>query len=169
MELKVPFVRPDHLATDDSSSYEVIEHALEYFRKVGRHFSYIVLLQPTSPFRRAEDVQNAYQLMESDVDMVVSVKLSKANPYFNLFEEDSNGYLSPSKASEYTRRQDAPPVYEYNGSIYVIRVASLLEIGSLRLPRVRKYVMDEKYSLDIDTPLDWEIAELLLDANKKDT
>lgn len=164
--VSVPFVRPSALASDSASSYQVIEHALGHYRKIGVTYEYVILLQPTSPFRKVEHVQEAFGLMTADVDMVVSVKPSKANPYFNLFEEDHQGFLSLSKEGDFTRRQDAPTTYEYNGSIYIIRTESLLREGTLKLPRIKKYVMEDQYSVDIDTSLDWSIAEFIANADK---
>jgi N-acylneuraminate cytidylyltransferase len=93
--------------------------------------------------------------------MVVSVGVSKLNPYFNLFEE-TNDQLIKSKPSNCTRRQDCPPCYFYNGSIYLINSKSLEEKSISEFSKVKKYVMDDKYSLDIDTPLDWAICETVL-------
>jgi N-acylneuraminate cytidylyltransferase len=93
--LKVPFKRPDELAKDVSGSYEVILHAFNWYKNNGITFKSIVLLQPTSPFRTKKNVEDALDLFSSnDLDMVVSVLKSKANPYYNLFEEDENGYLA---------------------------------------------------------------------------
>ncbi len=161
--LKVPFKRPDELAKDVSGSYEVILHAFNWYKNNGITFKSIVLLQPTSPFRTKKNVEDALDLFSSnDLDMVVSVLKSKANPYYNLFEEDENGYLAKSKKSNYTRRQDCPDVYEYNGAVYVFNVDSLNEKNINQFAKVKKIVMAEEESLDIDTPLDWEIAELLI-------
>jgi N-acylneuraminate cytidylyltransferase len=93
--------------------------------------------------------------------MVVSVKESSYNPYYNLFEETSQGTLKISKGDgSYTRRQDVPPVYAYNGSIYIINPESLLAKKAFKeFERVVKYKMDEAYSIDLDTLDDWEFAE----------
>ncbi len=161
--LKVPFIRPDLLATDTAGSYEVILHAINWYKNNGITFKSIVLLQPTSPFRTEHNVKEALDIFSSNrVDMVVSVVQSKANPYYNLFEEDENGYLAKSKKSNYIRRQDCPDAYEYNGAVYVFNVDSLNEKNINQFYKVKKIVMAEEESLDIDTPLDWEIAELLI-------
>lgn len=159
--LDVPFIRPANLATDTAGTNEVILHALEFYEKRGVHYDQIVILQPTSPFRKIEDLRSCLQLFTNEIDMVVSVKESKANPYYNLFEEDSDGYLHRSKASSFSRRQDSPSIFEYNGSIYVINVRSLKNKKINEFTKVRKFVMDEIYSLDIDTQLDWEMVEFI--------
>ena len=165
--LKVPFVRPAELATDTASSNDVLVHALNFYETQGRQVDVIILLQPTSPFRKVSFVKEAVELYNEDFDMVVSVKETSANPYYNCFEEDKNGFLSISKSIGHpiTRRQDAPKVWEYNGSIYVINPTSLKDNGMQHFTRVKKYPMSELYSVDIDCPFDWKVAELLLNEN----
>ncbi len=161
--LKVPFLRPAALATDKSGTYGVLIHALDYYASLGRDFDTIVLLQPTSPFRTAADVRKAISLYSPDVDMVVTVKEAATNPYYNAFEEDEQGFLHISKGDgRYTRRQDAPKVWEYNGAVYVINVTSLRKMTLGEFPRRRLCEMSADHSVDLDTPIDWLIAETLI-------
>lgn len=161
--LKVPFVRPAHLATDTAGTYEVLLHALEFYESHGVFYDNILLLQNTSPFRKAEHVKEALALYNNDIDMVVSVTEVSANPYYNCFEEDENGYLHISKGDgSLTRRQDAPKCWEYNGAIYVINPESLKKMSLGKFTKRVKYVMDKIYSVDLDTPSDWIIAEAII-------
>ena len=113
------------------------------------------------------DIDEMIKLAQrSDADMVVSVKETSSNPYYVLFEEDSKGNLQKSKPANFTRRQDCPTVYEYNGSIYVIKVSSLLSENSLVFPKTIKYQMDDFHSVDIDNQFDFDFAEFLLNRNK---
>ena len=161
--LHVPFVRPPHLATDYASSQDVLLHALDFYEQNGQFYDLILLLQPTSPFRLKQHLEEALCLYKDNCDMVVSVKESSSNPYFNLFEENEVGYLYLSKGKRgYSRRQDAPKVWEFNGSIYVINSKSLKTVLIPDFQRVIKYPMEDIYSIDIDNPLDWVIAEHLL-------
>lgn len=161
--LAVPFVRPAELATDTAGTNDVLLHALEHYEKSGMMVDAILLLQPTSPFRSPEQVKEILEVYTPEVDMVVSVKETAANPYYNCFEEDSQGFLAISKgAGTYVRRQDAPPAYEYTGSLYVINPKSLKTKGLSRFEKKRKFVVDDFYSVDLDTMFDWKIAELLL-------
>lgn len=163
MGLKVPFVRPAELATDQSGTYEVLLHALDYYESQGIHYDIMVLLQPTSPFRTAEDVKACLDLYTPDIDMVVSVKPAATNPYYNAFETDENGFLHISKGDgHYTRRQDAPKVWEYNGAVYVINTDSLRRMKLGEFPHRRMSEMSTEHSIDLDTPTDWLIAETLL-------
>jgi N-acylneuraminate cytidylyltransferase len=160
--IKVPFLRPNELATDEASSYEVIRHAMKYANESGIDFDAVVLLQPTSPFRNSKHIEEALSLYNTDLDMVVSVNESSANPYYNLFEENSSGLLTKSKKGDFTRRQDCPPVYEYNGAIYIMNRTSLEKASISDFKNIKKYVMSSESSHDIDTQLDWIIAEAII-------
>lgn len=166
MDLKVPFVRPAELATDHSGTYEVLIHALDFYESQGIHYDTLVLLQPTSPLRTADDVRSCLQLYTPEIDMVVSVMQAATNPYYNAFETDENGFLHISKGDgKYTRRQDAPKVWEYNGAVYVINTASLRKMKLGEFTRRRMYEMSRERSIDLDTPTDWLIAETLIRNN----
>ena len=93
---------------------------------------------------------------------------TKANPYFVLFEEDKEGMLVPSKKGNFTRRQDCPKVWQYNGAIYIFRVSSLKKSAPGDFTRIKKYVMNREDSVDIDTPLDWKLAEMMLASRRAD-
>jgi CMP-N-acetylneuraminic acid synthetase len=161
--LKVPFIRPEYLATDSAKTQDVLIHALDYYKNIGRIYDIILLLQPTSPFRLKKHLIESLALFDGLCDMVVSVKETSSNPYYNIFEEDPSGYLKIAKGSgNYTRRQDAPAVWEYNGSIYVINTKSLKIYELSKFPKTKKYLMEDIYSIDIDTTLDWNIAEYFL-------
>ena len=95
-----------------------------------------------------------------EIDMVVSVKEAKSNPYFNLYEENDNGFLKKTKENNYTRFQDCPKVWELNGSVYAINPTSLKHKGFSNFDKIIKYEIKESiYSLDIDTAHDWELAK----------
>lgn len=161
--LKVPFKRPDYLATDTCGSNEVIQHAYQFYADKGVRYDAILLLQPTSPFRKVEFLKEAVALYDDSIDMVTSVKLSSCNPYYDGFEEDADGLLRISKGDgTIERRQDAPSVWQQNGSIYVINPKSLMEKGMAHFTKIRKYAMSELYSVDIDNPFDWKVAELVI-------
>lgn len=166
MGLNVPFLRPASLATDTCGTYEVLIHALDFYRDRGIDYDTLVLLQPTSPMRTADDVRAALALYSPDIDMVVTVKEAASNPYYNCYETDNDGFLHISKGDGgYTRRQDAPKVWEYNGAVYVINVESLRQMPLSAFTRRRMSVMPAERSVDLDTPVDWLIAEKLIEKN----
>ena len=165
--LKVPFVRPEELATDTAGTYEVLLHALDFYEKQGRHYDIVLLLQNTSPFRKAEQIKEALKLYRENIDMVVSVKECAANPYYCVFEEDNNGFLHVCKGNgNIFRRQDAPKVYEYNGAIYIMNARTLKTTHMHKMQKRVKYVMDDMSSFDLDTMWDWEMAERISEQNK---
>jgi N-acylneuraminate cytidylyltransferase len=98
--------------------------------------------------------------------MVVSVKETKSNPYYQLFEGNKEGWLQKSKEGSFTSRQECPEVYELNGAIYIISVEVLKQKPLNQFTHIRKYLMDEYCSQDIDTPLDWIIAETIVKAQQ---
>lgn len=164
--LPVPFRRPPALAADTAGSWEVLLHALDFYAAQGRAFDRVALLQPTSPFRQPAHLRGALaEFARGGCDAVISVKETAANPYYLLCEEDADGFLAKSKQADLTRRQDVPTVYEYNGALYVFDTAALRLNPPHRLRRVRKFLMEDLASLDIDTPLDWDWAEFLLSRN----
>ena len=161
--LKVPFVRPAELATDTCGSSEVIQHAFQFFADKGIQYDAIVLLQPTSPFRKDEFIKEAVALYDESIDMVTSVRPAACNPYYDGFEENAEGLLKISKGDgTIARRQEAPKVWQQNGSIYVINPKSLLEKGMGGFTKIKKYAMPETYSVDLDTMLDWKMAEFII-------
>lgn len=162
LKYSVPFIRPEALSTNTSGSYEVMIHALNYYKAQGRKYERLVFLQPTSPFRNVQHLNEAISLFTKETEMVVSVKETRSNPYYVLMEENKSGWLEKSKSSKYTRRQDVPPVYELNGAIYVIDVEALRQKPISSFTRIRKYVMNEISSIDLDTPIDWLLAETVL-------
>lgn len=160
--LKVPFMRPDSLATDTAGTYGVILHALEWYLEHGVEYDRVVLLQTTSPLRLPEDIIGAIKAWKPGIDMVVSVCEAATNPYYNAFETDAEGNLHISKGDgRYTRRQDAPKVWEYNGAVYVMDSASLRKMPMSEFPVRKPYVMPAERSVDLDTPADWIRAEQL--------
>lgn len=165
--LKVPFVRPEELATDTAGTYEVLLHALNFYEKQDRHYDAVLLLQNTSPFRKPEQIKEALKLYTPTVDMVVSVKECAANPYYSVFEENEEGYLHVCKGDgNILRRQDAPKVYEYNGAIYIMNAETLKTTHMHKMQKRVKYVMDDLSSFDLDTMWDWQMAESIIAQNK---
>lgn len=166
--LKVPFVRPEELATDTAGTYEVLLHALNYYEeKLNRQYDVVILLQNTSPFRNSEQLKEALKLYRDDIDMVVSVKECPANPYYCVFEENAEGFLHVCKGDgNIFRRQDAPKVYEYNGAIYIMNANVLKTTHMHKMKKRVKYVMDDRTSFDLDTMWDWQMAEMMISQNR---
>lgn len=165
--LNVPFIRPAELATDTAGSYGALLHAIDFYEQRGYHPDVIILLQPTSPFRSAKHISEALKLIDDVCEMVVSVRETNANPYYVLKEENEEGWLEKSKPGNFTRRQDCPKVYEVNGAIYIMHTEELKAKPLGKFEKVRKYLMGEYSSMDIDTTLDWQLAEFVLSTSKE--
>lgn len=162
--LKVPFLRPDELATDSATSNDVLVHAVQFYQQQGRHYKRLCLLQPTSPLRTKEDVEGALSLYREDIDMVVSVTKSHAPAV--LCQENAEGFVDLTFNRQGLGRQQLADMYEYNGAVYVLSVASLLEKGMNGFTRRLKYVMSKEHSVDIDDLIDFQLVETMLKNQK---
>lgn len=160
---EVPFLRPADLAGSEASAIDTVLHCLEQLEiEEGRHYEWVLLLQPTSPLRTAGDIAAALDLAETeDVTSVISVtEANDSHPLWLRTIED--GLLRPylGDAPEPRRRQDlTPDVYRLNGAIYLTRRETLLRERSFYGQRSRAYVMPRERSLDIDDELDFAFAE----------
>lgn len=163
--LKVPFLRPDYLATDTATSDDVLIHAVNYYREqYGRTFKKLLLLQPTSPLRTKEDVEGAIRLYRDDIDMVVSVMKSHAPAV--LCQDDDQGYVQLTYNKKALGRQQLPDMYEFNGAVYVMSVDALLEKKMAGFTNIVKYVMSKEHSIDIDDIYDFLQVESILKYSK---
>lgn len=161
--LNVPFLRSPELSTDTANTWDVVRHAVEWYKNRGKVFSKVAILQPTSPLRNGNHIHEAIGLFDADTEMVVSVKETKANPYFTLLEENESGFVSRSKKSMFSRRQDCPPVYEINGAIYIIQPKILDLLSPWESSNIKKYLMSNYESIDIDDQMDFNLAKLFVD------
>jgi CMP-N,N'-diacetyllegionaminic acid synthase len=163
----VPFIRPAELALDNTPTMPVLEHAvMECERLFGETVDPIVLIDPTAPLRTPEDIIGALSLYrEAEVDAVISASLAKRNPYFNMVQIASDGYVELVAKSEkkILRRQDAPVVYDLNTVCWVF--SRMVVLGTReRLPKKTKvFVVPEERSFDLDTALDFEMLDLFLE------
>ncbi len=156
---EVPFLRPEELSRDETPMLEVLVHALDALGDPDG----VVLLQPTSPLRRASHVDEAVRLWrETGADSVVSVvRVPHAfNPTSLL--QLAHGRLEPaSDAVGPSRRQDKPPLYARNGPAILVVRPAVLRGGSLYGDDSRPYEMAFEDSIDVDGPFELELADLL--------
>lgn len=158
--LKVPFLRPDYLATDTATSNDVLVHAINYYKEQRREYKKLVLLQPTSPLRTKEDVVGAMELYRNDIDMVVSVIKSHAPAV--LCNEDEEGFVQLVYNKNAAGRQQQQEMYEFNGAVYVMNTQALLEKGIAGFTRKVKYLMSKEHSVDIDDIYDFYQVETII-------
>ena len=163
---QVPFLRPSELATKDAAKHPAILHCIDHVERLGIEVTRIIDMDPTSPLRKQQDIENCLNLLADDVDVVFSVNEAKKNPYFNLVEidEDACAIISKKLPNSIVARQHAPVVYAINGSLYAWH-RHTLEKG-LWSGRAKIYVMPEERSVDIDSRADFDYVEFLM--NKKD-
>ena len=162
--LDVPFMRPAVLSTDDTPMLPVLQHALETLATAGFAADVVVLLQPTSPLRRAEHIDAAIDLLESSgADSVVSV-VEVPHQYhpWSVMTIDNDRLRPIADRPTATRRQDKPPVYARNGPAVLAVRATVLRAGSLYGDASCPVVMSPRESLDIDDAWDLELADLIL-------
>lgn len=159
-------LRPPYLATDTTPKWKVWQHTLEISEsRLDQPVSTFVDLDCTSPLRLPEDINGALALFLSErPDMVMSVCEARKNPYFNLVEPDETGALHVSKPlpGGIWARQVAPKVWEHAASTYVLDPAYLRQAESIYDGRVIPFEMPPERCIDIDTPFDFRLVEMLL-------
>lgn len=165
--LPVAYRRPAALGGDRVGSREVILDAMDWADSQGLVYDKVVLLQPTSPLRLVEDVEACLRLYTPECDMVVTVAEASCNPYYDCFETGTDGSLHISKGDgKLTRRQQAPKAWQFNGAVYVINPRSIRRMAMGEFPRRIPCEMPRSRSVDLDTPLDWTIAETISNSQK---
>lgn len=164
--LEVPFLRPPELALDDTPTLPVLQHAVAKLERTGDRFDAVCLLQPTSPLRRAGDIDGCIELLaRQGLDSVVSVLPvpHEHNPHWVYFR-DGEGLLRLATGEEQPipRRQELPPAFHRDGAVYVTRRDVLMKGNSLYGSRVGGYLTDPARHVNLDMPADWDRAERLL-------
>ncbi|MBF0166029.1 MAG: acylneuraminate cytidylyltransferase family protein [Alphaproteobacteria bacterium] len=164
----VPFVRPAHLATDTASIYDVLFHALDVLED---DFDHIVLLQATSPLRRACDIDACIELMRhANAPAAISVtKVTKPPQWMYSLETDGGLVPAIDELAEVARRQEAPDYVVPNGAVYAAKVAWLRERRSFVGRETRAFLMPPERSVDIDNLIDLITARALLAEMQKGT
>lgn len=166
----VPFIRPTEFAQDDTPDILVYEHAISWFSQVEGFIPDIVVwLRPTSPLRKPKDVELSIDLLiESKADCVRTVCAVQHHPYWMMKFDDNR--LIPfidgiDIMKDYYQRQLLPPVYRLNGAVDISRPSIVVSTDSLYSGVMRGYVMPHDRSIDIDSEIDFIIAEALMKRN----
>lgn len=161
------FLRPADLAADHTPTLPVLQHILERFADSGRNFDAICLLQPTSPFRPPGFVEAAIQkFLNSGADSLISVRKvpDEFNPHW-IFEEGESGFLrlATGEDSIIPRRQELPPAYQRDGSVYLTKAEVIMEQNSLYGKKITWLENTSAIHVNLDLPSDWDEAERLLE------
>lgn len=164
--LEVPFMRPLELAEDTAPMLPVVQHAVRWMENQGERFDAVCLLQPTNPLRRSEDIDACIELLDTTgADSVVTIMAVPAehNPHWVYFQNGSNFLrLSTGEDTPVSRRQDLPPAFHREGSVYVTRRDVLMETNSLYGRKLAGHLIEAESTVNIDGPQDWTRAEDLL-------
>lgn len=160
------YSRPESLANDTAGKIDVIQHLVEYEEtNRGKKYDYIIDLDVTSPFRTLQDLDNALKQIEDQPEAlnIFSVSPANRNPYFNMVEEQGDGFVRVVKKSEDIKsRQTAPPVYDMNASFYIFRKRFFEEGWRISTTdRSLAYVM-RHICFDLDHPTDFIIMEIMM-------
>jgi N-acylneuraminate cytidylyltransferase len=160
--------RPTELAQDNSSTIDVIFHALNYLQLDKNDLSILILLQPTSPLRNTDDIDKAVELfLNEDCESVISVCQTVPSPFWTFKVEDR--YLTPLLGKMYLemRRQDLPLTYVPNGAIYISRPQELYIYKSFYCNKALPYVMPLDRGVDIDDEIDFVLAEISISKTRR--
>jgi len=167
---QVLFKRPRKLSLSNSPEWKVWQHAISFMQKnKEKNYKGLIVLPPTSPLRNTQDIKKAIKLFENnDCDLVIAVRKSDRNPYFNMVEEGKNGFLKISKElkTNIFRRQDAPRVFDMTTTIFIINIDFLKDNKNLFQGKIRYIEVPYERSIDIDTPQDLFMAEKFLKFKK---
>ncbi len=164
---EIPFMRPKKLATDKSGMLDVLLHALKKFEMLNYQCDILVSRDCTVPFIRKKDIVMAVNLLKKQKsDAVFGVYKQHLNPYFNMVEKRSNGYLKISKkpGGSIKRRQDAPIVYQLNG-LMIFNTKQFLKYKNAFMPKILPYEIPPATGLMIDTEAEFQFAEMILKNN----
>ena len=161
---EVPFMRPKELAADSSAEWLAWRHAIDFLYAQGVEFDRFVSLPATSPLRSVDDVENCIEALDNETDIVVTVKKAERSPFFNMVTigDDGLSRLAMTSDEKVSRRQDAPLVFDMTTVCYVTRPNFVLERSGIFQGNVRSVIVPEERAIDIDNPIDFKLAELLV-------
>ena len=169
---EIPFMRPAELAADATQHLPVLRHAVQWLKEnEGYYADYSMSLHPTSPLRQPEHIKEAAEIITStgaDSVLGVSPVPGHYTPYRSMTKDAEDRLVlinGQPVRKRIMRRQDLPESYASNGMIYLFKTDNLFkyqEDAGMLGDDVRALVVDPKYNVDIDTPADWEIAEILM-------
>lgn len=159
----VPFLRSEELASDKAGSWDVVKEVLNRYKEMGKEFDTICLLQPTSPLRDAEDIKNAYNLYSEKASVaVISVCEMEHSPLWsNTLPADKSlaDFIRPEANKP---RQEIETYYRLNGAVFIVKTEEIYKGYDFYKEGSFAYIMPTWKSVDIDSALDFEIAEYLI-------
>ena len=161
----VPFIRPSELATDTSPEWHSWQHFIKYLTDKGGRLPEVFLSLPaTSPLRSINDVENCLnEFKKGKSDFIVGITPSERNPYFNMVKKEKNNQVNLviQQVEKYSRRQDTPEIFDLTTVCYVGKPSAILTKNSIFEGKVAGVEIPRERAIDIDTELDFQIAEFL--------
>lgn len=155
---EVPFKRPSELAQDQTSGMEPVLHALQECPG----YDYVLLLQPTSPFRTVEDIDNCIeQVIKDDYSFCVSVTESAESPYW-MYTVDFENIMNPLIKNPPATRQELNKTYSLNGALYIAKTTDFIKEKNFLNDATMPFIMPKNHSYDIDEPIDFKICNWLM-------
>lgn len=159
----VPFLRSEATATDTASSWDMVDEVLSGYKEMGKTFDTFCLLQPTSPLRTAEDISGAYELFKERAKFaVVSVCEAEHSPLWCGHLPENKEFIDFIRPEDMKQRQAKGKFYRLNGAIYIVDINRFAKSTFLYQSGSYAYIMSQAKSVDIDTELDFAIAEVLV-------
>jgi len=161
----VPFKRPKFLASDSAPMDKVLFHAVTTLQKLNYEFDIFVWRDATTPFIKSKDIEKAIKLLKNkNATIVTGVYRQHLNPYFNIVEKKSDGFLKLCKPlkTKARSRQEAPPVYQLNG-LYIYNTKKFLKLKKTDLSKTIPYEIAVETGLMIDTEFEFDIAKFLIE------
>jgi len=167
---KIPFMRPKEFATDTALTIDSMKHALSFFDKKGEKYDILVLLQPTTPFRIVEDIDESIKkLIENNADSVISVVDVVGNHPFRMSKIEEGQMTDFIKEPvDGLPKQLLPKLYIRNGAIYAMKRETIMKLNSLKGNKCLAYIMPEERSLNMDSILDLKFADFLMKQNENE-
>lgn len=166
----VPFIRPAHLARDDSPKWPVFQHLVENVERItGRQIDVLVDLDLGVPLRQPSDITGCVeQLLAGSADVVTTAYEAERNPYFNMVEMDTEGLCRIVKPlpKPIACRQEAPAVFSLSPSVFAIRRSALWRYEHWSQSKFQVYVVPRERAIDIDTEMDFRLVECLLQSGE---
>ena len=160
---KVPFLRSAETSTDKASSWDTVAEVLGRYAENGQTFDTLCLLQPTSPFRTAEDIKKAYKLYNLKANFaVISVCEAEHSPLWCGHLPESGEFLNFINQDAMKQRQAGGKFYRLNGAIYIVNCEKFKTDRYFYQSGSFAYIMPQERSIDIDTALDFKMAEFLM-------
>lgn len=161
---EVPFLRSKEASSDTASSWDVVKEVLNKYIEAGKAFDTLMLLQPTSPLRTAQNIREAYEEMEAkEANAVVSLCEMEHSPQqCNALPENLSLEGFVRRSSKGKRRQDMETFYRFNGAIYLVKTDAFRRNADICSDRCFAYLMSRRESVDIDDEFDFVVAESLL-------